>query len=76
MNIVNSNLYKLPQEKLLYSGASALTDVELLALILRTGTADRKVLELARDVMAYADNLSQSSAMLMSENSLISTVLE
>lgn len=59
MNIVNSNLYKLPQEKLLYSGASALTDVELLALILRTGTADRKVLELARDVMAYADNLSQ-----------------
>mgnify|MGYP000846413126 FL=1 len=59
MNIVNSNLYKLPQEKLLYSGASALTDVELLSLILRTGTADRKVLELARDVMAYADNLSQ-----------------
>ncbi|WP_287588029.1 MULTISPECIES: RadC family protein [Mogibacterium] len=59
MNIVNSNLYKLPQEKLLYSGTSALTDVELLALILRTGTADRKVLELARDVMAYADNLSQ-----------------
>ena len=59
MNIVNSNLYKLPQEKLMYSGVSSLSDVELLALILRTGTADKKVLQLADEVMTYTDNLSQ-----------------
>ena len=39
MDNENNNLYRLPQEKLMYSGASSLSDVELLALILRTGTA-------------------------------------
>ena len=60
MNNGNNNLYKLPQEKLLYSGASSLSDVELLALILRTGTADKKVLQLADEVMTYTDELSQN----------------
>lgn len=41
MNNENTNLYKLPQEKLMYSGASSLSDVELLALILRTGTSEK-----------------------------------
>ncbi len=59
MNNGNNNLYKLPQEKLMYSGVSSLSDVELLALILRTGTADKKVLQLADEVMTYTDNLSQ-----------------
>lgn len=59
MNNGNNNLCKLPQEKLLYSGASSLSDIELLALILRTGTADKKVLQLADEVMTYTDELSQ-----------------
>lgn len=59
MNNGNNNLYKLPQEKLLYSGAASLSDVELLALILRTGTPDKKVLQLADEVMTYTDELSQ-----------------
>ena len=35
MDNENNNLYRLPQEKLMYSGASSLSDVELLALILK-----------------------------------------
>jgi DNA repair protein RadC len=40
-----------PREKLLARGAAALGDVELLALLLRTGTAGRGVLHMARDVL-------------------------
>jgi DNA repair protein RadC len=38
-----------PREKLLARGADALTDVELLAVLLRTGTRGAPVLEYARD---------------------------
>ena len=40
-----------PREKLLARGASALSDPELLALLLRTGTAGRSVLALAQDLL-------------------------
>lgn len=40
-----------PREKLLASGASALSDVELLALLLRTGIKGKGVLELARSML-------------------------
>lgn len=40
-----------PREKLLARGASALSDAELLALLLRTGTAGRGVLHMAQDVL-------------------------
>ncbi len=40
-----------PREKLLARGASALSDVELLALLLRTGTAGRGVLQMAQEVL-------------------------
>ena len=62
MDNENNNLYRLPQEKLMYSGASSLSDVELLALILRTGTAEKKVIQLAEEVMNYTDELSQNIA--------------
>ena len=62
MDNENNNLYRLPQEKLMYSGASSLSDVELLALILRTGTAEKKVIQLAEEVMNYTDDLSQNIA--------------
>jgi len=40
-----------PREKLLAHGASALSDAELLALLLRTGTAGKGVLTLADEVL-------------------------
>ncbi|WP_017756905.1 RadC family protein [Pseudacidovorax intermedius] len=40
-----------PREKLLARGPAALSDTELLALLLRTGLAGRHVLQLAQDVL-------------------------
>src|SRR3954469_6053935 len=40
-----------PREKLLARGAAALSDTELLALLLRTGTARRGVLQMADEVL-------------------------
>jgi DNA repair protein RadC len=40
-----------PREKLLERGAAALTDAELLAILLRTGTRGRSALDLARDLL-------------------------
>ena len=44
-----------PQEKMLYAGARALSNSELLALIIRTGTEDKSALRLADEVISYAD---------------------
>lgn len=41
-----------PRERLLVRGPAALTDAELLAVVLGTGIAGRPVLDLARDVLA------------------------
>jgi len=45
-----------PQEKLLLSGANNLTDKELIALILRSGTKGKNVLEVAEDVLKILKN--------------------
>ncbi len=42
----------MPRERLFRNGASALSLPELLAILLRTGTGDRDVLEFARDLLA------------------------
>jgi DNA repair protein RadC len=47
-----------PREKLLARGAAALSDSELLALLLRTGTAGRSVLHMAADVLTACGGLS------------------
>jgi DNA repair protein RadC len=41
-----------PRERLLSRGASALSDAELLALIVRTGIAGKSALDIARDAIA------------------------
>jgi DNA repair protein RadC len=41
-----------PREKLLARGAAALSDTELLALLLRTGTAGRGVMQMAHELLA------------------------
>src|SRR5882757_2928875 len=40
-----------PREKLLEKGAAALSDAELLAILLRTGTRGRSAVDLAREVL-------------------------
>ena len=52
-----------PQEKLLYSGAGGLSNSELLALIIRTGTGEKSAVRLADDVISYAnENIGDLSA--------------
>ena len=46
-----------PREKLLNKGPSALTDAELLALILRTGVGNHTALDLARKILTDARSL-------------------
>jgi DNA repair protein RadC len=48
----------LPREKLLTRGAASLSDAELLAIVLRTGTAGRNVLLMAQDVLDRCDGLA------------------
>ncbi len=42
---------EMPYEKLLEHGAEKLTDVELLAILLRTGTREKSPLDLAREIL-------------------------
>ena len=49
-----------PREKLLGKGAAALSDAELLAILLRTGTRGRSALDLARDVLKNFNSLRQA----------------
>ena len=40
-----------PREKLLQRGSAALTDAELLAIFLRTGTPGKSAVDLARELL-------------------------
>ena len=46
-----------PRERLLSGGPDALSDAELLAVLLRTGTAGKHAVELARELLAQAGGL-------------------
>jgi len=46
-----------PRERLLAGGATALSDAELLAVLLRTGTAGKHAVELARELLAECGGL-------------------
>ena len=45
---------ELPYERFLRFGPANLTEIELLAIILRTGTRDNHVLKVAKEVMSLA----------------------
>ena len=45
-----------PREKMQQKGAAALTDAELLAILISSGTPQRSALDLARDILALAGN--------------------
>lgn len=51
-----------PREKLLHLGPESLTDSELLAIFLRTGTRGQPVLTLARDLIERFGSLNQLAA--------------
>ncbi len=44
-----------PREKMLHKGASALSDAELLAILISSGTKERSALDLAREMLELAD---------------------
>lgn len=54
--------HERPRERLARLGAEALTDSELLAIMLRSGRRGRSALELARDLLAQSDNSLSSLA--------------
>ncbi len=45
-----------PREKMMQRGAAALTDAELLAILISSGTRERSALDLAKDILAQAKN--------------------
>lgn len=45
-----------PREKMLQKGAAALTDAELLAILISSGTKEKSALDLARDILGMANN--------------------
>ncbi len=58
MKIANWPRLERPREKLLESGAANLSDAELLAVVLQTGTKGKNSLELARELIVQFDGLS------------------
>jgi DNA repair protein RadC len=52
MDIAEMPMAERPRERLLGLGPGALTDAELLAVLLRNGVAGQSVLDLARDVLS------------------------
>lgn len=54
MQIKNMPECERPQEKLLYGGVQQLSNSELLALIIRTGTSKKSAVQLAEDVINHS----------------------
>ena len=57
----------LPRERLSKYGAKVLTDYELLAIILRTGTKEKSVLDLSKEVLCTFHNLSYLNDITINE---------
>src|SRR5262245_57424888 len=55
-SIKNWNEDDRPREKMLQKGAAALTDAELLAILISSGTVNRSALDLAKDILSLAGN--------------------
>jgi DNA repair protein RadC len=60
-----------PREKLLAQGPAALSDAELLALLLRTGLAGKSVLQLAQEIL---DRLGGVVGLLHAEEAQLATI--
>lgn len=57
-----------PREKLILKGCSALSNAELLAILINTGTHDRSALDIAREVLSHGkDNLQELGKMNLAD---------
>lgn len=57
-----------PREKMLQKSAAALTDAELLAILISSGTKEKSALDLARDILGLAhNNLQELGKLSISE---------
>ena len=65
MNLRDLPAGELPRERLITRGASALSDAELLAILLRTGRAGQNVLELAYGIVARFREMGLSAILAM-----------
>jgi DNA repair protein RadC len=45
-----------PREKLIRNGTASLTDAELLAILINSGTKDKSAVELGRELLAVVNN--------------------
>ena len=54
MSIKNMPDGERPREKMLYQGKESLSNSELLAILLRTGTQEKSALELANDILSVS----------------------
>jgi DNA repair protein RadC len=57
MPITDWPIAERPREKLIMQGSGSLSDAELLAIFLRTGTRGKTAVDLARDLLGRAGNL-------------------
>lgn len=57
MTIGEMTLEERPREKMMQNGASSLSDAELLAIIIRTGTSKLNAIELSQAIINKADNI-------------------
>jgi len=60
MAITDWPIGERPREKLLHKGASALSDAELLAILLRTGIKGKSAVDLARELLEKHQGLRQA----------------
>lgn len=56
MSINNWKIDDRPREKMSVSGAASLSDSELLAILINSGTRNKSAIELARELLSKADN--------------------
>ena len=63
MKLKELNIDERPRERLLAKGSAALGNAELLAILLRTGSGKKNVLEMSHELLAAAGSLTELSAM-------------
>ena len=56
-----------PREKLLLEGSTKLSNIELLAILLRTGTKDDNVLEVAKKVIYLLEDITDLQSLTIQE---------
>ena len=56
MSINNWKMDDRPREKMNVSGAASLSDSELLAILINSGTRDKSAVDVAREILASVGN--------------------